>query len=308
MKSVSTSTVLSIAIVVVGFWWVFVLSDFVEARRPPLPPDYVDQDLALQGARLKNYSLGFDGLIADWYWMQALQYVGNKFVKSGANIDIEDLRPLNVRLLYPYLDNATTLDPQFMVAYSYGAVVLPSVDPEQAIKLAEKGIAANPGAWRLYQHLGFIYWRLGQYEKASEVYDAGYRISGESFMLALSASMKNKGGDRDTARMIYRQMYDSAQDSQTKDQAWRRLLEMDSLDERDGVRKALAGFKERHGRCASGWSELIPFLRRIELPHGLKFRFDKDGRMVDPSDAPYTFDPSRCDVLIDPKVSRVPVA
>jgi hypothetical protein len=57
---------------------VFGLSRFVEANRPALPENYADEDLALQGARLKGYALGFEGLIADWYWMKSLQYIGDK--------------------------------------------------------------------------------------------------------------------------------------------------------------------------------------------------------------------------------------
>jgi len=308
MKSRTTKTIISLAIIIVSFCFVFLLSNFVEANRPPLPEDYADQDLALQGAKLKDYSLGFNGLIADWYWMQSLQYVGDKFAKSGARLDLEDLKSLNVRLLYPLLDNATTLDPRFLVAYSYGAMVLPAIDANQAIKLTEKGIAANPDAWRLYQHLGYIYWRLENYEKASEVYGAGAKITGAPpFLLALSASMKNKGGDRDTARAIYRQMYDSAEDSQTKDQATLRLLELDSLEERDAIRTALKKFKEMNGRCAQGFNEIIPMLGSVKLPGGKEFRIDKSNNFVDPSDAPYILDSKKCDIYLDPKKTKVPL-
>ena len=137
------------AIIIFGFAAVFGLSNFLEKSFPPLPENYVDEDLALQGAKLKGYTLGFDGLIADWYWMQSLQYIGEKIVNSQNIQNLEKLEQLNPRLLYPYLDNATTLDPNFAAVYSYGAVVLPDINPEQAIKIAEKGIANNPEQWRL---------------------------------------------------------------------------------------------------------------------------------------------------------------
>ena len=308
MKSRTTKTIISLAIIIVSFCFVFLLSNFVEANRPPLPEDYADQDLALQGAKLKDYSLGFNGLIADWYWMQSLQYVGDKFAKSGARLDLEDLKSLNVRLLYPLLDNATTLDPRFLVAYSYGAMVLPAIDANQAIKLTEKGIAANPDAWRLYQHLGYIYWRLDNYEKAAEVYGEGAKIGGAPpFMLALSASMKNKGGDRETARAIYRQMYDSAEDSQTKEQASKRLLELNSLDEREAIRTALKKFSEMNGRCAVSFNEILQMLGSVKLPGGKEFRVDKSNNVVDPSDAPYILDSKKCDIYLDPQKTKVPL-
>src|SRR5215213_2057367 len=160
-----------IVAIVVAFAAAILLSGYVEKNRVSLPESYADEDLDLQGKLRKGYALGFEGLLADWYWMRSLQYVGDKVVKSDeAVISLDDLRPLNPRLLYPLLENATELDPKFISAYSYGAILLPAIDSQQAIAFTEKGIANNPNEWRLYQYLGYIHWRLKNYEKASEVY------------------------------------------------------------------------------------------------------------------------------------------
>src|SRR4051812_35978041 len=95
--------IISIAIIIFGFCSVFALSNFLEAHRVGLPEEYEDADLTLQGKQLKGYALGAEGLIADWYWMQSLQYIGGKVVKKDlANLNIENLTSLNPRLLYPY--------------------------------------------------------------------------------------------------------------------------------------------------------------------------------------------------------------
>jgi len=60
-------------------------------------------------------------------------------------------------LLPSLLRIATTLDPQFMAPYEYGAMVLPTFNRDEAIALLQYGIEQNPKAWRLYQHLGYIY-------------------------------------------------------------------------------------------------------------------------------------------------------
>src|SRR4051812_21997307 len=117
MKRNSTQTIISIAALVFGFGLIFVLSDFIQSHRPNISESYTDEDLALQGAKLKGYSLGFEGLIADWYWIQSLQYVGGKFLKAEGAVSLDNLKPLNPRLLYPLLDNATDLDPHFLAAY-----------------------------------------------------------------------------------------------------------------------------------------------------------------------------------------------
>jgi len=163
-RSLST-LILPAVIVVAGFAAIFLLSGFIERNRPGLPEGYVDSDLAFNGSNLKGYACGFEGLIADFYWMRSLQYVGDKLVKSNDEfINIDNLTNLNPRLLYPYLKTATDLDPGFIMAYTYGALVLPAIDPQKAIELTNKGIANNPTAWRLYQHLAYIYWRMGNYD------------------------------------------------------------------------------------------------------------------------------------------------
>ncbi len=300
--------ILTLVFAAIGFAAVFALADRLELSRPPLPEGFEDQDLSLQGARLKGYSLGLEGLVADWYWMQSLQYIGGKILRNPQiKVSIDNLNPLNPRLLYPYLDNATSLDPRFTAPYYYGAVVLPAIDKRQAILIAEKGIANNPNEWRLYQHLGFIYWKLEEYEKAAEIYDRGSKIPGApSFMQVMVARMKTEGGSRETARAIYRQMYDEAENTRTKELAELRLLELDSFDERDGLRKAIATFKETNGRCPKDWAELLPALRNIRLPRGLAFRVDRNNAILDPTNVPYVLNRESCDVTIDLEKSKLP--
>lgn len=309
MKSNSTKSIIAIAVIIFGFAAVFFLSSFIEKNRPPLPPGFEDEDLALKGAKLKGYSLGFEGLIADWYWMRSLQYIGEKMIKSSdETLNIENLTALNPRLLYPLLDNATTLDPQFMAVYAYGAVVLPAIDKEQAIKLTEKGIADNPTEWRLYQQLGYIYWRLGNFEKAASVYTEGAKIAGAPpFMSLMAAKMKSEGKSRDTARTIYEQMVAESTDTQVKDNAALRLLQLDSLDERDAILSALQTFKNKNNRCANSWREILPLLQTVKLSGGKDFRLDAANNFVDPSGAPYILDKENCDVLLDEVNTKVPL-
>ncbi len=297
-------------VLVVSYAGVYMVSGSLEEIKPRLPETYEDEDLSLQGDRLKGYVFGFEGLVADWYWMRSLQYIGNKFVKnSDKKISLDDLKPLNPRLLYPLLDNAVTLDPKFIPVYNYGAIVLPAVDPEQAIAIAKKGIRNNPGEWRLYHYLGFIYWRLERYQEAAEIYEQGSMIKGAApFMKLMAAKLRSDAGSRDTARAIYRQVYDQAGDSQTRENASLRLLQLDSLDERDSIRDSIAEFKNTNGRCPASWRELTPLLSRIQLPGGREFRVDQAGNVVDPTDAPYRLvsGDSGCDVELDKERSRIP--
>ncbi len=310
-KGLTGQTIFALAVIVCGFAAVFGLSRFVEANRPAPPAGYEDSDLAVQGARLKGYALGFEGLLADWYWMKSLQYIGDKILKTERAIRIDDMRELNPRLLYPYLDNATTLDPKFTSVYEYGATILPAIDNEQAIKLGEKSIKDNPNQWRLYHYLGFTYWRSKNYEKAAEVYERGSQIAGApDFMRLMAAKMKSEGGSREIARHIYRQMLVDAADPSLKENAALRLLELESLDERDAIRKVTDEFKIKNNRCPANWREVFPALKDVRVSNDRPLRFDKFFSPVDPTDAPYLLETrdGKCEPAVNFQISKIPPA
>ena len=270
-------------VIVIGFFPIVALARLIDAERPPVDPNIADESLYLNAKTARRLSLGFNGLGADWYWMRSLQYVGKKIIGQEQSIALDDLGQLNLKLLAPLLENATTLDPQFLDPYEYAAVVLPAVDVKEAIRITRKGIDANPNAWRLYQHLGYIYWQQGDYKTAAEVYGQGAQIAGvPSWMEAMKARMAAEGGSRTTAREIYTRMFEQSADEKVKDMAHRRLLQLDSLDERDGLHKLLVAYQTRTGRCPANWREI-----------------NLSAAPVDPSGAPYVLNPGKCEVELD---------
>lgn len=300
-------TVLLAVVIMAGLAGVVALSRLLDAGRPPVDAQMEEERLYMTGKTVKRMSLGFNGLVADWYWMRSLQYVGRKFINHPGDVPLDDLSALDLRLLYPLLDTATTLDPQFLAAYSYGAIVLPAINEDDAIKLANKGIENNPGAWRLYQHLGYIYWKRGDYLKAKEVYEAGGKIEGAPYwMREMSARMAAEGGSHKLAREIYTHLFEQTDDKNLKELLARRLLQVDSFEERDAIRSAMEAFKKRNGRCAQSWKELSGELRAARLPNGKPLRFDTAGEPLDPSDAPYLLKGSECEVNVGPQ-SKIPV-
>jgi tetratricopeptide (TPR) repeat protein len=245
-------------------------------------------------------SLGFNGLAADWYWMRSLQYVGRKILNHN-DAQIDDLALLNLKLLAPLLDTATTLDPEFLSPYEYAAIVLPAIDVNEAIRITKKGIEANPNAWRLYHHLGYIYWQQRDYQAASEMYGRGAQIEGAlPWMEAMKAKMAADGGSRSTAREIYTRMYEQSTDENVREMALKRLLQLDSLDQRDAMRKLFAAYQSRTGRCPNSWKEIEPVFR------ALRIAVDASGAPLDPSGMPYVLRPAACEVDLDPK-SEIPV-
>jgi tetratricopeptide (TPR) repeat protein len=271
---------------------------WIEMSRPPQDAaSQVSDELYVTPAVARRMSLSFNGLAADWYWLRTLQYVGRKATAHQGQIQLDDLSSLNLKILAPLLDNATTLDPQFIAAYEYGAVVLPAVDKDAAIKLVNKGIAANPQAWRLHSYLGYIYWQQGRYAEAAQAYAAGSRVAGApAWMGVLAAPMSTRGGSRETARAIYETMLRSTEDEHTRQLALNRLAQLQSLDEMDALRRVLSAYRERNGgRCAATWREVAAVLRAVN------FKQDQAGVPLDPSDVPYRLLSDKCDVELGEK-------
>lgn len=287
-------------VVVIGMACAALLVRRIDTLRPPEDPNAIDESLYLDGKTARRISLGFNGLAADWYWMRSLQYVGRKII-NDSDVPIDNLGLLNLKLLAPLLDTATTLDPEFLDPYEYAAIVLPAINVNDAIRITKKGIDANPNAWRLYHHLGYIYWQQRDYQAASEIYGRGAQIAGAPpWMEAMKAKMAADGGSRSTAREIYTRMYEQSADEKVRDMARRRLLQLDSLDQRDGLRKLFAAYQARNGKCPQSWKEIEPVFR------ALRIAVDAAGAPLDPSGMPYVLRAGACEVDLDPK-SEIPV-
>jgi tetratricopeptide (TPR) repeat protein len=272
------------------------LSRWLDTHRTDHAKQFAESQLYLSGPAAKRLTLAFNGLAADWYWMRSLQYVGRKIVNHQDTHEnqfgLSDLASLDLRLLAGLLDVATTLDPQFIPVYEYGAMILPEVNPDQAIVLLNKGIAANPSSWRLHQHLGYIYWQRREYAQASEIYAAGARLAGApAWMTAMSARLKADAGSRDAAREMYQRLYETSDDKTVKEMVVAHLMRLDSEDDREVITRALDEFRMRFGRCPTSWRELAP------LVGGGRLRIDPaSATPVDPSGVPYRLTNDGCGV------------
>ena len=295
---------LLVLIITVGLSVAALVTRWSDAQPHNTTAQFAEEPLYLNGPAMKRLTLAFNGVAADWYWIRSLQYVGRKIVafedSHDGRFNLNDLSVLDLRALPSLLRMSTTLDPQFMEPYYYGAVILPDIDPATAISLLHQGIAANPNQWRLYQHLGYIYWQRHEYEKASEVYAAGAQLPGAPlWMMAISARMKAEGGSRGAAREMYRHLGEASNDEAVKDMVAKQITRLDSLDERDLISKTLREYAAASGRCASSWREVASTLRARGL------RSDSYGAPLDPTGTPYRLTKNGCEVDLDEK-SAVP--
>ena len=301
-----------ISILIAGLGASIALARVMDLRRVA-DQNQSDETLYVSGPTAKRLALGFNGLAADWYWMRSLQYVGRKIVHfedtHDAHVSFSTLADLDLRLLPSLLKVSTSLDPQFMAPYEYGATILPEINSDQAIDLLNFGIAANPKAWRLYQHLGYVYWKRHDYQKASELYTTGGKLPGAPpWMLAMGARMKGEGGSRNSAREMYQHLHDSSNDKAVQDMVEKQMMRLDSLDDREMIRQVIAAYREKNGRCPSSWREISSQLgevRMMSAPNSTRaLKMDATGAPLDPSGVAYWLEDCEVDLGKDTQVPR----
>jgi hypothetical protein len=273
----STSWLLCV-VLLTGFGGVWKLQHKIDAQRGALHQE--QDDLVLRsGAMLKMMSLEYAPLMADLYWTRVVQYYGDKQARDDASVE----------LLWPLLDVTTTLDPNLIVAYRFGSTFLSEPPPrgagrpDLAVELMQRGIAANPGYWRLYEDLGFIYYfGLKDYPKASAAFLEGSKNpAARVWMKALAARVLETGETRETSAFLWNEIYNSSTDQDVKKNALTHLQLLRAQTDCEQLDALAAQYERLSGRRATSLRDLINagLLRGAPVdPLGFVYVFDADGK------------------------------
>lgn len=229
------------------------------------------------GAWAARLALSYDALVADVYWIRALQHFGKTRLSKDPG--------KTYSLLFPLLDLTTSLDPHFTLAYRFGAIFLaePHPDgpgrPDQAVVLLERGLRADPDRWEYAMDAGFVhYWWEQDYQKASAWFERAGGMTGAPWWVrSMAASVRAQGGDRTSSRQLWRQLYETANHEWLKNNAELRLVQIDALDQIDALAEAVARYTGMAGQPPESWNSLT---RAGLLP----------GIPVDPTGTPYALD------------------
>ena len=231
--------------------------------------------------RLRRLVPGFELLLADVYWLRAVQYYGSE---RAFNPDptYDNLRPL--------IDITTALDPRLELAYRYGAIFLSedrpvgAGEPDQGLEVLERGVRALPGSWRLRWDLGaHWFFFMKDPKRAAAVLTGAKSIPGAPYWLDNLAARFLEGDDRNSAREIWRHQYEIGEGG-VRDNALYNLQVLDALDVRDAYNAATERFRSAGGRNPSSLRELaeVGYVREPAPrdPTGVPFVYDaKAGRL-----------------------------
>ena len=235
------------------------------------------------GPVASRLALGFPNLVADVYWMRSVVYYGSKRRASAE----APATPENFAQLYPLLDLVTSLDPNFRVAYRFGAIFLTEAypsgpgRPDLAIALLQRGVKHDPARWEYMEDIGFVYyWWLKDYHQAAEWFTrAGEQPGAPSWLAPLAATTLAQGGDRRSSRLLWTQLLQSTDVEWVRRNARHRLQQLDAMDTIEELNLRSQRFIARERRPPRDW-------REFAIAEGLR------GIPLDPVGAPYHLDGS----------------
>jgi hypothetical protein len=204
-------------------------------------------------------------------------------------------------LLYPLLDITTTLDPRFRIAYRFGAVFLAEPypggpgRPDLAVALLEKGLRERPDQWEYMEDIGFVhYWYLHDSLNAAAWFRKAGQVPGAPWWLrSLAANTLTRGGDRQSSRLMWEAIRQSAENDWLRKNAEWRLTQLQAMDDIDALQRQVDEFGLRTGAPPVDWPALV----RARLIAGIP---------VDPSRTPYELADGRVRLSRESPLSPLP--
>jgi tetratricopeptide (TPR) repeat protein len=151
------------------------------------------------GQFIEQAALGYRDLAADVLWFEMVQYYGG--YRMGEN---------DLALFVHLVDVITDLDPQFVYAYIFGALIIAQDlgQFERGIGFLEKGVRNNPDDWWLPFQLGFLHYvYVRDYAQALVYFEKAARLPGAGPQAArFAAFVAAKAGYVETSIAMWEEL------------------------------------------------------------------------------------------------------
>ena len=277
MASVSSRPVVRLAVAALAFG----VALAAQARLPAPPSAQQSAPLVPELGAARTAALGFDSLLSDFYWLRAVQVIGD----ARANVKAE--APLIGRLV----DVVVGLDPWVDHPYRFAAIWISEMPEARAAadRLLERGIAYHPLDWRDRFYLSFnrFYYEGDAAAAARELEPAVGLQGAPDYLGRLFARLQAQDGDLEVAATYLQTLRRNAPDE------WHRADYERALDEIETERRARIldqareAYRQRTGRDVERVADLALPARDavlLQLPselHGAQWVIDPDdGRIV----------------------------
>lgn len=192
----------------------------------------------------KLSSVGFHAVMADYYWLQAVQIVGGSMRPEAQGT-----------LLGRFIDVVTTVDPWVGHPYRFVAIWLTGseADVRQANRLLERSFEYHPDEWRNRFYLGFNhFYYLEETEPAAHWLEEAARIEGSPRYLAgLAARLRAGDAGIEVAEGMIRRLLAGTEDPYAKAEYEKMLEEIQTERRARFLDAARAAYRKGHGEDIS---------------------------------------------------------
>lgn len=225
---------------------------------------------------LRGGSLGYQGAVADFIWLQVVQVMGERKVSEEAG-----------RWIYQAVDVVTTLDPKFVQAYEVGGLALCTlvVMPEESNALLRKGMKHNPQVWQLPFYLGInYYFEFADDATAGEYVALAARLPGApEYLSGLAVRLYVSAKAPQNAVELLASLYEHATDVEVRQVLEQRLKR--AIVERDiqVLEEAIRRYRDRFSNQPGQLEDLVSrgILNALPSdPFGGQYLYDPNTRSV----------------------------
>ncbi len=226
------------------------------------------------GAALRTASFGQRLLLADVYWLRAVQYVGETVLAKVPRWEA----------LYPLAEMVTDLDPRFGYAYQVAGSNLAGLAHryDEAEKILRKGMRNLPDHWSLpfvYATNKFLFEH--QYAEAAAYARRAAEIGKRPHLALLAANLSALANTDDEYRAgiaFLDQMLAETDTPELKSELRERRVRIRTFQALSSLERAIGAYRTREGHLPALLAELVPA--------------DVSGLPDDPSGGRFLYDPA----------------
>ncbi len=227
-------------------------------------------------------SLGFEPVLADWFWVQALQLVGGELADVGPHADA----------IGDAIELVTSLDPWVDHPYRFAAIWLTASLDEvrRANRLLLKALSYHPRDWRNRFYLGYNqFFYFEENLRAARVLEPALHLPGApAYLGALVTRLRAEDGDLDTAALFLQELIRTAPDEYARAEYGKAHDEIETERRARRLDQARVAFWKQHGRDvrepAELWQGPLRVLRAMPPAHphfpGFRWQIDPEGGQI----------------------------
>ena len=198
----------------------------------------------------KRMSLGFDSVLADYYWVQAVLLAGESNDPESESVQLGRL-----------IDVVTTLDPWVDHPYRFAAVWLAETleDVRHGNMLLRRSFPYHPDEWRNRFYLGFnLFYYLDDSAAAAEVLDEASKMTGApAYLPRLVARLRSESADLAAAGLFLEELVRSSEDGSARASYQAALDEVEVEWRARALDRARESYRELHGRDIESVQQLV---------------------------------------------------